>query len=239
MTNSRELNPLAADALKLLYASDSFAAVEFLNQQPDETAVAAAYRTLQSHSYWITKEMTLMLLVSHAGIQYCLDRGEAAAAAGRMAHAFLLRGEAKALAYDLASFCWPGWDEPGVQLDVAHRSAGGDAARLNLRLALELDKPPLALGRAYWLLAAYLLIERQFGAAAIYFYRAAGYAAVAQETTEELLFMAYAALAAKLTHPQDKRRGAAFAAARKRIQTIEFGKEFLDQIDTAAKVAVR
>ena len=79
-----------------------------------------------------------------------------------IAFAEQLRGTAKAISYNLGSFCWPGWAEPGIDIGKKECSFGYDAAKCNLRLGSELKRPAKAMGNAHWLVGAYELASRHF-----------------------------------------------------------------------------
>ncbi len=74
-----------------------------------------------------------------------------------LAHQQGLKGEEKAMNYDLAAFCWSGWDEPGIVIAEEDIRAGAKAAEENLKLAVELHRPNGPLGNAWWLVGAYRL----------------------------------------------------------------------------------
>lgn len=228
---------MVAEALQCLKEADTFAAIEFLNQQPGETAVAAAYLELQSALYWQERALDQLPAMSRAGIQYCLDRAESAAARRKMARARALRGQAKRLAYNLGSFTWPGWDEAGLAPTEAQQAEGRDAARLNLRLALELDRDDLVLSRAYWLLGAHLLTSRLYAGALLTFERAAAYAARSGEAQDAALNRVYAALALLLDEPQEGAHRVAFRAALLGLAAYPDGPGLAQQVRTAARVA--
>ena len=130
---------MVEQALQCLAEADTFTAIEFFNQQPDPLLVAEAYYDLVKALYWERRNIPQVVAMSRAGIQYCSDQAEKAAASD-WETAYALRSGAKRLAFNLASFTWPGWNEPLIVLEPLHVSEGLDAARLNLRLALELDK---------------------------------------------------------------------------------------------------
>jgi hypothetical protein len=94
--------------------------------------------------------------VARAGIRYGMERS-AAIEAEDPARAAALLAATKGLAYDLASFTWPGWGEEGIVIRPADREAGRKAALLNLELARKLEKGDSALSAAHWLLGAHLL----------------------------------------------------------------------------------
>ena len=62
------------EALVHLEESDTFAAIEFLDQQPNPLEVAEIYNKLVGHLYWKAKNVTDMIAIARAGIQYSLDQ---------------------------------------------------------------------------------------------------------------------------------------------------------------------
>ena len=64
--------------------------------------------------------------------------------------------------YDLASFCWEGWDEPGIVVTPEDSAAGAQAADENLRLAQELGRPAFPLSNAWWMVGAYRMQQGDF-----------------------------------------------------------------------------
>jgi hypothetical protein len=226
---------MVEQALQTLEEADTYAAIEFLNQQPDVTAVATAYYELTKALYWERKAIDQVVAMSRAGIQYCSDQAERAAAVD-MELSRELRGRAKALAFNLASHTWPGWDVPGIELTPLHVQVGCDAARTNLRLALELDKGDLPLARAYWMLGAHLFTQGLQAGAAALFERAGYYAARAEAPAEALLFRGYAALAALREAPGDGEHLREYESILQELERGEYGAEFVDQLQTAERV---
>jgi hypothetical protein len=222
-------------ALLILSEADTFAAIEYLNQQPDALQVGTVYSELVKHLHWQERDLPLVVAMSRAGIQYCLDQGELAAGTD-MAQALRLRSLAKQLAYNLASFTWPGWDEPGVTPQPEESALGLDAARLNVRLALELDKGDLALSRAYWMLAAHLLTAKAVSGAESNFRRAAMYAQRAGSAADALLAEGFAHLANLVLSPSSATWRQALVENKRRLAELEHGPAFVLQLDTAQRL---
>ena len=226
---------MVEQALHCLEEADTFTAIEFLNQQPDPLLVAETYYDLVKDLYWERRNIPQVIAISRAGIQYCSDQAEKAAASD-WETAYTMRSAAKRLAYNLASFTWPGWNEAHIVLEPPHVAEGLDAARLNLRLALELDKGDLPLSRAYWMLAGHLLAAKAAAGAEANFRRAAMYAGRAGAPADHLLALAFAALANWILEPQDNGRRQAYETARSRLATLEEGDAYLQQLDEARAV---
>lgn len=222
-------------ALDLLTQTDTFAVIEFLDQQENLIRVANTYSDLVKHLYWKEKNVPDMVALARAGIQFNLAAGSAAAKRD-VVMAIHLRGAAKTIAYNLASFTWIGWDETGIIISRTDQCHGLDAARMNLRLAFELDKGDLHISRAYWMYGAQLLAVSDFVPSRASFQHAATYAARAEEKADEILARAYELLIDLTLYPKDLRAKNALAGFRSQLVPLENGQTFIDQLDTALGV---
>ena len=131
---------------------DSFADIAAL-AEVDLSAKPKAYSDAMRHAYWEDKDLSAAMAIAWAGISRLL----AQAHGSTPEQAYELRSQAKALSYDLASFTWAGWDEPGIVITPPEARAGCAAARANLALATELEKGDLPRSRAHWILGAHEL----------------------------------------------------------------------------------
>lgn len=142
------------ETILLLRGSDTFAALQRIERDGTPVEIAQRYDELVRDLYWKAKDVAALIVVARGGIHYCLTRmDETTDAPDRD----VFGGFAKKVAYNLASFLWPGWNEPGVSLSSGDIVIGLDAAKLNLRLAAELKRPPERIQEAHWLLGAHLL----------------------------------------------------------------------------------
>ena len=105
--------------------------------------------------YWQDKDLVEARRLMEQGIALAREQG--------------LKGEEKAMNYDLASFCWQGWDEPGIVITVEDEAAGARAAEENLRLAQELERPAFPMSNAWWMVGAYRLQAGDFAGAKMAF----------------------------------------------------------------------
>ena len=185
---------MLTETLKWL-ETDALAASSYLNGQPQALEVAATYLDLVASLYNERKDLAGVILMARSGMQFCLDRAVAAATA-RPDEARELLGSAKALAYNLASSAWPGWDEAGIDIGTSDLRIGLDAARTNLRLARELARGDLPLARAHWMLGAHQLASAAYQTAMASFDRASLHATAADELAEALLAEGFRHLAA-------------------------------------------
>lgn len=140
--------------LRWIESGDAAAAVMRIESKGAPDEVAWRYDEAVREVYWKAKDLPAAVTIGRAGIQYCLGRvNESSAPAQRD----FFGTRAKALAFNVASFSWPGWAEPGIAPTAEDLAAGMQAARLNLRLAEELSKPTDRVEDAHWLVGAHLL----------------------------------------------------------------------------------
>lgn len=139
----------------------------------------------------------------------------------------------KPLQYDLASFCWPGWDEAGISPTEEDLLAGDRAAAENLRLAIELQRGPAGMANAHFMVGAYALVARRYAEAYEAFRRQAD---CAPEPPGKCLGEGYASLAEGLARGE-----VAIGASVERLRTSgwEHGLGLADQLETAARVFAR
>jgi len=223
------------EAVEVWARSGAGAAVDFLNGQEDQLVTAETYHKLMKHLYWQESNVPDMVIVGQAGIDYAL----AAANAGDDSDpemAYNLRSWAKSMAYDLASFTWRGWDEPGMVLTAADEALGLQAAQLNLQLAADLDKGPLRISRAHWVLGAQQLSAGQLAQAQDSFRAGARFAASAGVEGDERNCQAFAALVASMQQPEDTGLQGKLDEAMDDLLDVEYGRDYVEQIKTAARV---
>jgi tetratricopeptide (TPR) repeat protein len=189
---------------------DADAAKRFIEDESDARRVLAMYHGAIRHAYWSNKDLAMVVALGRHAIAY----GTAGA------HDDAL----KPITYDIGSFCWPGWDEPGITVDETTLAFGADVAALNLDLALRLQRPPLAQAMAHWLVGAYELATGRRDDAARYFERALALARTSADRPTELLMSAYLAVAEERIVSAES-----FAC-------IEDGPALIAQVETAARV---
>ncbi|MCP4168826.1 MAG: hypothetical protein GY759_23420 [Chloroflexi bacterium] len=221
--------------LKLLASEDSYSAIDWLARRTDPGDAMALYLELVKHLYWQEKNTPRIVDMSRAGIQHGLTTAIAIEAEDE-AKAYDLRSSAKALAYNLASFTWPGWDEEGVVLTAADVNQGLEAAALNLRLAHTLDKGALALSRATWMLGAQQMAGEDYQQAEASFSEAADWARQGDTVSESLLAEAFEALAQWLHDPASGAAPERLSSLTQQLQNVEHGDAFIAQVETARSV---
>jgi len=186
-----------------------------------DEAVLAEVRELHSRArqyYWEEKNLAM-----------CRSMSEAALAVGIGSESLEVLSATKAVCYDLASFCWPGWNEPGIVITEVDLATGERAAEDNLRFAIELERPDERLAYAHWLVGAYHLARGRAEAAQASFRTAHRFAESAEQPGLALLMDGYGAIA---SDPNDLPA----ITARLRSEDPQNGAFYADQLDTALRV---
>lgn len=197
----------------------------------DPSDAADAYGQAMKTAYWKHRDVALVAAIAYAGAGRLLAQAEDAENADDAHEAKMaVRG----LMYDLASFSWPGWDEPGVAISVEAQAGGLSAAQACVALTAELAMEDLAISRAHWMLAAQLLAASSAGEAARHFALACEAADRAGADAEVALATAFGALA-RLSAGEDDADGS-LATAIDDLGAAEGGDMFIEQVETARRV---
>ncbi|MBX7245745.1 MAG: hypothetical protein K1X53_09600 [Candidatus Sumerlaeaceae bacterium] len=185
--------------------------------------------------YWKQKNLAAAVAVGKAVIKFGLQ------AAARVDQsdpklAQELRGVVKGISYDIGSFTWPGWGEPGIEITKADLAAGREAAQINLQLGRELNRGDLPMSRAHWLAGAHLMSANKMGEAATEFKTAAKLARTAGSATDEWLNAGYAGLAMVLAQTENSEAWGELEEAKKQLRRLPEGEGFVAQLETALRV---
>lgn len=226
------------DLIASFRSRDSFAVVEQLSRETDALAAAKLFGEAANHLYWNDKDLAASVAMGRAGVQHAL-----CAAATHSDNAPLpleLRGHAKAMAYNIASFTWPGWDEPGIVIGPSDLVTGFDAAKANLRLAIELKKGPLPMSRAHWMLAAQELAAQKYDDATHDFAKGSEHADAAGEEADKHLCLGFEILSGILSGVLEPdallKSTERLDEVKARLRTLKDGEMFAQQIVAAARV---
>lgn len=230
-----EKKALRENALKLMQEEDNFSAIEYLNQHADHVEVMDTYMELVKYYYWEEKDLPTVVMISRAGIQEGLNIA-ASLEVNFPDESQAILERTRALAYNLASFTWPGWDEPGIKIDESDLAAGFDAAKVALRIGRELGLDELRISRAKWMLAAFYLAEKEYEDARRYFDEGAEFAQNAESQADELLCRGFSALVKILINPEDNKAKSSLEDIKSQFADIEHGDSFITQIETAYRV---
>lgn len=101
--------------------------------------------------YWKSRDLPAALKIAEDSIRQGLEFAQANPNSPELD---ALLGQVKTFAFNSACFAWPGWDEPGISPTPEQIRRGMDHAKLNLELALRLNRPPEKVRDAHWLLGA-------------------------------------------------------------------------------------
>jgi hypothetical protein len=223
------------DAAKAhLEADDCQAAITLLDAHDHPDEAMRAYHELVQHAYWQRKDLRAVITLGQAGLARMQAQGERSA--GRDEAATRAAREARsALSYNLASFCWPGWNEPGITIGEAELRAGYEAAQQHLALARELGLGDLHMARATWIAGALHLGTGQLDEARARFAESAQWAAKANNPSERLLACGYELLCSE----RDQLAGTAvdpWQEVTRQLAALPGGAELVTQLETAAVV---
>lgn len=222
----------------ILQTGDSYAAVEHIQRDGTPLKIAARYQSLVLDLYWKAHDLPAVITIGRAGILHCLSQSLAADIPPDSKDN--LRSTAKAIAFNLGSFTWPGWEEPGIAPAPSDLAIGRDCALLNLRLALELKKPPKALSNAHWLIGVHALASGDFELAEKEFELALEVLPAGDESTNALEtlnlgFLAVAQICSNPSNPDTVSRLAKILASL-RQQNNDDAKTYASQLEASLKL---
>jgi len=234
-----QADPLYLQVQKAVQAGDSYKAVEIMARQGDAKTVARLYTEVTRDLYRRLRDLPSFIIVSRQGIDYFLAKAvEVERTDAALSNE--VRGAAKTLAYNLAANTWPGWNDPGIRPTVSEIDTGLEAARLNLRLATELNRGADPMFNALWIIGA-LELARGHHADAIRSYeqarRISSEAALKSYTLLAEGSIAIAKIAARIDVAESDRE---FRRVKSELASgaVTDGKFYSDQLDTAYQVFV-
>lgn len=220
-------------AIEILTEQGAKAAVDFLNAQTEALKTAQAYNEVVRHAYWQMYDLDATVTLAKNGIAYAAQQAKGA----DEAQAAELNDQVKAMAYNLASFTWPGWDEDWIEdIPAEYLKLGLDAAHTNVHLAQELEKGDLALSRAYWMLAAQQIAAKDYAQAAQNFDTAIEYAEKAKAHSDVLLSHGFVHVTALIQTPEDEEALSGLEAIKAELVKLEHGESFVQQLEAALRV---
>lgn len=224
---------------ELFQEGDEFRIVERMADAADPETAGERYATVVVSLYYSGRNLPAVVFLAGKGIDFNLAHAVRMENEGNPEAARRFRGLAKALAYDLASFTWPGWDESGIAIRTADLETGLRAAQLNLRLAEELERGPGPMANAYFILGGHALAAGDYGAAEEFFGRFGQVAADANLRDLMILAEGYAVItsaASESGNPGDY----VLEPVRERFRDLlDEGAEFwIEQLETAWNVFV-
>ena len=221
-------------AIEFLESEGVDKAVKFLQTGSTSlppTEQIQAFDQVMRHAYWQNKDLPATIQIGQAGVE--LGQTLADTHPDQTSE---IKSQIKTIQYNLASFTWPGWDEPGFEISPEQVLIGLAAAQENLRLAIELKKDALRLSRAYWMLGGMEIAVKDYADAKEHFSQAEKFASQAGSQAEALLARGFEFLTGLLANPD----GAALSKELEEVKTAllaeKDGEFFVKQIDDAQRV---
>ena len=214
----------ASAALALLYAGNEANAIARLQQASPHTALTAWNLALRE-LYWERRSVPAVVGLGRAGLEY--GRREAGSPDEKL--------RLKVLAYNLSSCTWPGWADgpPGYVYSKEDLDTGLDAARLNLELARELERPAEAQASAHWLLGAQLLAAGAYAEATSEFETAADWSTKAGDPAAEAMARGFVMITRIARHPADDAARDELDRIATELRGLERGSFYADQFEPA------
>ncbi|MGB3717434.1 MAG: hypothetical protein WA996_23670, partial [Candidatus Promineifilaceae bacterium] len=179
---------------------DTFAAINYLCKQDDPFSITSSFNDVVGHLYWEDKDLAGVVAMGRAGIQY----GLAASAEAESINPKAVREiclKVQALAFNVASYTWPGWEEAGIEPNPTDVALGYDAAKVGVRLVEEMEAEPIKFRRAFWMLGAHQLAAGKSARAEQSFSLSARYADESSAVPESLLARTFGILARAQSDP--------------------------------------
>ena len=214
---------------------DTFAAINYLLQQDDPFSATTSFNDLVGHLYWEDKDLVSAIAIGRAGIQYGLSAAVEVEDINPEA-ADEIRLKVRTLAYNVASYAWPGWDEEGISSNTTDVAFGYDAAKLLVRLVEEKESEPIKIARAWWMLGVYQLAVGKNGRARNSFSLSAEFAGKASTRSEQWLAQAFTLLADAQEDPGREGLSIQMSDLKASLAQEEHGADFVDQVDSATQV---
>ncbi len=214
---------------------DTFAAINYLCKQDDPFSIMSTFNDVVGHLYWEDKDLAGVVAMGRAGIQYGLAASAEAESINPEA-AKELCSKVRALAFNVASYTWPGWEEAGVEPNSTDVALGYDAAKAAVRLVEEMEAEPIMFTRAFWMLGAHQLAAGKSARAEQSFSLSARYADESSSKSENLLARAFSVLAKAQSVPTAANLAKEMEGIKAGLAGEENGAEFVNLVDKAARV---
>jgi hypothetical protein len=206
-------------------------AIVIMSQERDPDVAAMAMSAAVNALYRSGRDFGNMVLAAHLGAAWCLGQ---ASLHPEPEAATTLKRRARAICFNAAANCWPGWGDEGVAIDDGNVAAGRTLAGLCSELAKDLGLGPEVQGTSRWLIGALELALDHVAEARTAFAEAErDYAALGEDAPQTLMIRAYDALAVK---PDGA--GRALVSALEQLDALgtEDGQFFASQVRKAEQV---
>lgn len=223
-------------AIELAKQADSFAAFAVVESTGEATEIVDRYRKLTGVFYGQEKSVTRMIEFGRAGIGYALHEARRIEKTDKK-QADKLKGMAKTISYNVSANSWPAWEDKGITITDSDLANGFDLAKLNLRLAKELDRSAEVFGNAHWLVGAHHLAAKRTNEAVKSFQESAEQFNKAKKPDFALMATGYHGLARALSKQDADAGEKAFREAVSDLKKLdtEDSKFFASQLESVRK----
>jgi hypothetical protein len=223
--------PQESRAFDLLTAGNVSAAVAAITANADVPAALEELAQLCKRAYRDLKSVPTMTAIAWEAIGFG-NRSASTAPDSESASHYKTR--VRAIAYNAAANCWPGWGDP-VEIDSSDVAEGLKLAELSFALVEELRLGNKAMGSALWLIGALQMASGQLSAATAQFLRAEEAFHGAQLPVQSAMARGYIALADKISRESDPEGAESLAAIIQSLRAMDSreGQFFADQLVTA------
>ncbi len=230
---------LAVQMHRLLRAGDAYNAGLAMDSYGDPKTISNNYIQVSNYLYWTASDLPSCITFSQLGIDTSLANARQVQSSNPPLAA-ALQQSAATLAYNLASFTWPGWGEPGIEITPADLAKGFMAAEMAVQLRTQLNAEPQGMFDANWALGAHELARGRYREARAAFEKSLLIASGAGLRGSTLLARGYIGIT-KAAAKSDADQGEAELKEAKDAliaQGIEDGQSLVSQLDTAYRVFV-
>src|SRR5688572_27999633 len=136
-----QTEPLPVQIHKMLRAGDAYNAALVMQSYGDPRTISNLYIEVSDHIYWNACDLPASLVITQQGIDFSISSAREVQSTNRTL-ADTLQQSAGKLAYNMASFTWPGWGEASIEISAADLTKGFAAAELAVQLATGLNRVP-------------------------------------------------------------------------------------------------
>jgi len=222
------------DTLHIAKTQDTFKAFANLESSGEPGEVVVWYSTLLRVCYFQEKNVALMTMVGRRGIQFGLEQANRTDSAKL---ADKLKATAKEISYNLGANTWPAWEDEGIAIAGSDLVVGLDAARTNLRLAIELKRDAVPMTDAHWLLGAHHLAAGAGEKAIDQFTQASEIAEKANLEDRRWMARGYVAISQQLNQATRAEGDKALLVATKKLRELgtDDAKYWADQLESVSR----
>jgi len=154
---------------------------DLLRARPVSADDLKAANELASAAYWQERDIELCFGILRSAIVAARETLES----GADEKSDVVQ-QYKGLLYNMASYGWIGWDEPGITISQDLRQLAIAAGREHFALAERMNLPPICRSRAHWLLGAALMQASEFREAHARFQQAGDLAVLGDQPGESM-----------------------------------------------------